>query len=145
MQAYLEKTLAESIKSWVSNSIKQSQPRLCCDIDKILRGDVGYLVCSIIRSWEAEILLLSGKIDGKQHSIISSSSLDQTTINKMLKNEGTLCVADLTQIGGCVFDVSNSEDSEDTCSFLAAAWGEHENCISKIKDIREDAEIFRGN
>ena len=145
MQADLEKSLAEIVKSWVSNSIKQNQPRFCCDIDKILRRDLVGLVYSVIRLWEAELMLLSGKIDGKERSIITSFPLDQTTISMMLKNEGTLSVSDLTRVGGCTFDVSDIEESDDTCSLLAAAWGAHENCVSEIKNIRIDAEIFRGN
>lgn len=144
-QANLDKSLEKLVQAWVSDSIKQNQPRLCCDLDKILWVDVPELICSVVNLCEFELILLSGNIDGENRSIVRFAPLDQFTISHMLKNEGTFSVVDLSQVGGCTFDICYSEESKELCSFLAVAWGAHENCIAEINNRRDDAKIFRGN
>lgn len=145
MESSINDSLSKAIKSWMSHTIDAFRPRLCCEIDSITFIDAVEMVYTVLGSWEVDLFLASYEKSNKSYCLLTDLLGAKETVAEALTDEGTLSIIDPSQLGGCLFDMTLNEDESEDFTFLAAAWGNHEESIELIKKMNESAEIFRGN
>ena len=145
MKLIINDSLSKMFKSWLSFTIESFKPRLCCEIDSITFDDAIEIILNVLISWNQKLFLVSYEKSKKEYCLLSDISDIKDIIVHGLTEEGTISIANISQLGGCLFDLTLNEDANTGYSFLTAAWGSQEESIKLIKKDYKEAEIFRGN
>ncbi len=145
MKQAINESLSQTIKSWIGSTIELFQPRLCCEIDVITFDDAIRIILNVLISWYQKLFLVSYEKSKKAYCLLCDISHIEDIIVNGLTDEGTVSITDVSQVGGCLFDLTLNEDENTGYTFLAAAWGSHEESIHLIKQSYKGVEIFRGN
>lgn len=145
MKLAINDSLSQTIKSWLSSTIDSFKPRLCCEIDVIAFNDAIKIILNVLISWNQKLFLVSYEKSKAAYCLLCDISEIEEIIVHGLTDEGTVSIVNISQIGGCLFDLTLNEDEDTGYSFLAAAWGSQEESIELIKKNNKAVEIFRGN
>lgn len=145
MRVELTEGMAEAIRQWVADSIAEAQPRLCCEIDSTGLSDALDLLHQIVSSWQSTLVVVTGELDARKRSALLDMQELRSIAEELLAREGTLSVTDVQRKGGATFDVTLNEGVDRSYSFLAAAWGEHEESVRAVLRPSLGAHVFRGN
>lgn len=145
MKLSINDNLSKTVKSWLSSTIESFKPRLCCEIDVITFNDAIKIILNVLISWNQKLFLVSYEKSKTAYCLLCDISEIEDVIVHGLTDEGTVSIINISQLGGCLFDLTLNEDENNGYSFLAAAWGSQEESIKLIEKNYKGVEIFRGN
>ncbi|NLD39512.1 MAG: hypothetical protein GX654_21885 [Desulfatiglans sp.] len=139
----IESNLAEIIRGWVAEQVKQHQPRLCCEIDSISLERSVELIKDIYTKEQDQYYFILSDEGGKSSVYILHIKGLFHFAKKMFIKEVTFSVVNPSGFGGCTFDLTCTDDGR--YEFFAAAWKDQEKLIENISVIEKKTKIFRGN